>query len=203
MRVRKGLVGFFGAAGMLMVAASVAWACVSASGPIQGDVVPNKAPVLATAQVTGGSWQPSTPVEVGWAATPGANAEHLATAVTDPSGNLAVSVQVPQVAPGFYYVILTQGAVTQARPFEVSAPGTSAVATQVATATDPATGQAWSGLRADGAQAQGLNSLPAKHAGSSPWMAVGIAGGVTVLFGAVAVAELRRRRVSAHAEIRP
>jgi len=199
MQERHWLLGLTGAAGAVLLSASAGWACVSANGPSQGEVVPNKAPVFAAARVSGAGWSASSPVEIGWASSPSSEVTHAATAVADPSGNLTATVQVPQAEPGYYYVVATQGATIKAMPFEVTGPRTAPANATAAPATDPRTSQPWNGLKADDPNARGLNDLPATHNTSSATPTLAIAGGVTVLFAGLALAEVRRRRVAAHA----
>lgn len=205
MRVRRGVVAVAGAVGVMLALAASAWACVAASGPFMADAVPNRVPVLSATEVSGGGWAASTPANIGLATSPSGQVQPLAVATTSPSGELAASVTVPETQPGAYYLVVTQGSITRAMPFEVSAAPTSAPSAVAAPAAPAiaASGQDWGGLRADGARTPGLGDLPATtHNSSSPLPALAVMGGTSLALAGLALAEVRRRKVAAHAEVR-
>lgn len=211
MRVRKGLVGSAVAAGALLLAGSVAWACISAIATPQADVTPNRTPTLGTVDLSGSGWAAGQAVNIGYAHLTTDPVKALGVATADGSGSIHASVTAPDVAPDTYYMILTQDpatpdgtAFTKTVQFEVqAATGQVAAATAATPApTGPASGQEWSGLRADGAKVQGLADLPApRHSSSSPLLVVALALGAGLVLGGLALAEVRRRKVHAHAEI--
>jgi hypothetical protein len=166
-----------------------------------GDVVPNHAPVLQGVEVNGGGWVAGQAVDIGYATSSTADVKALGVATADDTGNVKTSVTVPDVAPGLYSMVMTQGSTKKSMPFEVQA-----TAGQVATAAapapaGPASGQEWSGLRADGAKVQGLADLPATTHSSSPLPVVALALGASLVLGGLALVEVRRRKVHAHAEV--
>jgi len=127
---------------------------------------------MVTVKMTNGAWAPTEAVQIHWNGLAG---PLLATAQ---GGKFSTPVQVPQVAPGVYYVTATDPAGTKriSQAIEVTGPAN-------ATALAPAA----------------IAYPAAQHASSSNLMlgAEILGGGLVALFSAVAITTFTRRRSSA------
>jgi len=179
--------GFGVAVGLTGLAAS-AWACTSTPIMTLQPVVPVAAADTASApgrfaaaasdsqltvKMTNGAWAPTQAVQIHWNGLAGP------LLATTQGGNFSASVQVPQVAPGVYYLTATDPA------------GTTRIS-QALEVTGPATGTA--------AVPSASLVYPAVHRGSNPMMlgAEVLGGGIIALFSVAAVATFSRRRASAN-----
>lgn len=160
--------------------ASVAFAC-TAQPQVSYSLLPESAAPGSSIAVRGAAVNTKLPVEIRWNGVKGAV---LATAIPV-NGTLWVPVQVPDVPPGIYSLVLVTGDAGVARTsFEV---------TGGATPAPQATAQLWPSV-GDGQQVPGPDSLGHASLGVA-LLTLGLVG----LFAGSTVAVTRRRRVAVHA----
>jgi hypothetical protein len=130
MRVRRMLIGAgVVSAGLLLAAASAAWACTNLATLNLSNAAGASGQSIT---VTGSSFHvaasgPQVPVVLHWN---GATGPVLATVSPDATGNISAQVTIPQAQPGYYVLVASQQANgvdeygTPARAaFEILAPG--------------------------------------------------------------------------------
>ncbi len=184
------------AAAIVVGLTSFAWACVTADGPYVDPLFMRKAPVAQDVVVQGGHWASTQPVTLDWRTSSSVVAAPLGSATVTDSGTFSSVVKVPQFAPGYYYIAVSQNGVTRSVPFEVAIASNPEAATPVV--AEAASGQQWSGLRA-GSNTGGLADVSQSSStspfGSSMMVALVIGAGVVALAACVVVE--RRRPVRA------
>lgn len=127
-RVAVGAVGMIAA---VLVAAGVAWACTGmpALTVPMNEVAPT-GQMVANVSLTPGQVPNGTPVDIRWNTLDGPT---LATVTAGVSDKATVSLKVPDVAPGVYYLVLTPGGNGRlaSEAIEVTSPGTPQAAPSV------------------------------------------------------------------------
>ena len=193
----------FGILAMVVSVAAVAWACTGS--PPSTTIGPKAAVPNSEVTVSGTNWAVG-PVEIRWNDSTG---PVLAQAH---GPEFAVPVTVPADAqPDVYYLIAVQGGpagVTGTRvaetlevvPAAINANGSGSADLLAGSPARSASGDLWSAFAVDkSSPVGGMNELPADRSSPNP-LGVGLAllgSGAAVLFAALALIEVRRRRALA------
>lgn len=198
--MRRTWVGAAVATALFVMLGSLAWACVSIAPGPTALATPDRVALGAPVQVTGGSWAPATPVSYGLGQEGGRITHALGTASPAADGTFSAEVRPAGVAPGVWYLVVVQGDTTRNVPLEVIAGPAVAGSEAAAPAAASASDDLWAGL-ADATTtrsplAPGPTSGPAPTSGSAA--ALVLTAAFALLAGALAVHEVRRRRVPAH-----
>ena len=187
--IRRALTISFGMIAALLIGAATAWACTAsptmtlepASPAFAGGTgsTPPASPgafvasapnSTVTVKMVTGPWDTNTAVQIHWNSLTGP------VLATTTGANFSVPVQVPQVAPGVYYVVAADaaGASKMAQAIEITGP---------VGAPAPAPAPVLQ---------------PANHSSSNLVLGAGLlGGGMVALFSGVTVVTLKRRRSTA------
>lgn len=165
----------FGVVALVLVTASVGWACLAGTAPpFVGEPQPGRALAGSSVTVGGGSWATSGPVEVLWDSATG---PVLGLADVDSSGTFSVTVVIPRTAsPGSYLLVARQGSTAKPTVIEVPAPLTAASDPQpTGPGAPPTTGPAIVANRTSGGSLQApasatteVPSSPSRAAAAAP-----------------------------------
>lgn len=177
MGMRRVFVGIIGVG--LLTMASAAFAC-TAQPQVRYSLLPEAASPGATVLVEGSYVRTQGQVEVRWNGVSGA----LLAVATPAQGEISVPVQVPDVAPGVYSLMLVTDSGVGRTPFEVTGSASNAPAAV-------SSAQLWPGATDGLVAAEPVSGGPGMI--GVGLLAVGLVG----LVGGSAVAVTQRRRVLA------
>jgi len=189
----KGIVAMLAAMAVLS-AASLALACTGQTRILS--ITPQAGPPGTAVTLKGEAIVPGTPVEVRWN---GLNGPGLANATAGPGGTFSAVVNVPEAAPGVYYLVVSAGETAVARnAFEVTA-SASVPGGPVSTANVPGRSVSsglWNGLSANrGAVDAGtVAGTPSRTQSPGALIGIALAGAGAVAMSGVALTVSRRRR---------
>lgn len=188
---KKGLV--WAIAGVFALLGSAAWACTKQATLI--GLTPQSATPFTEIIVKGKLETISSSVQIRWNSINGADLASVGAANSDASGNFAVPISVPDVAPGIYSVVVSGPEYGVARAaIEVVAASTNVAPRR---GLSPTSDDLWSGLSSGSSFAGSPPVAPEATAASGAVMGVTLlAAGLAGITGAGAMVLRSRRRSS-------
>jgi len=186
-------IGTMLAAMVMLSAASLALACTGQTRILS--ITPQAGSPATAITVKGEAIVPGTPVEIRWN---GLNGAELANATAGPGGTFSAAVNVPEAAPGVYYLVVSAGETAVARnAFEVteSASASNGRASAANVPGRSVSSDLWNGLSANrGAVDAGTVAGTSRTRGPGALIGIALAGAGAVAMSGVVLTVSRRRR---------